>query len=615
LNLEEIKASISDFPDSPGVYIMKDETGQIIYVGKAKKLRARVRSYFLTGRDVKTAALVKRIRAIDFVVTANEYEALILENNLIKQHSPRYNINLKDGKTYPVIRITKDEYPRIFRTRRIIRDGSDYFGPFADVKAIDIYLEVVDTLFPLRKCKGKLKKRDHPCLYYHIGKCPGPCAGLISKEDYQKRADDIRELLSEPPVHIKEDLRRRMQSASEKLEFEQAAELRDRLQAVETIASDQLVNDFDPESRDYIACHEHEGLISFVVFQMRQGRLVGTDIFRSRSFSAGEARDDLEQFIIRYYQEFRRRPSRIFLRPGEADENSLERFFAEQIDDTDRENKDSVPPSPDTTSIRVSAPETGRDRSLLNMAYENARQDSFKRAREIGDEEGIAELQKVFRLPKLPRRIEGFDIAQLHGKFTVAAMVSFHNGVPDKKEYRYFNIKSLKGKIDDYESMREAMARRYSRLINEKKALPDLILIDGGKGQLSAAMGILESLGLRGQPILALAKQDEEVFLPGRGQGVQLPEGTPGLRVLQAVRDEAHRFGTTLNQKQRNQDLELQVKDVQGFGPRRSQQLLAEFTSYEEAVDAGAREIHQRTGIPLQVAENFIEYFTKSDSE
>jgi excinuclease ABC subunit C len=615
LNLEEIKASISDFPESPGVYIMKDETGQIIYVGKAKKLRARVRSYFLTGRDVKTAALVKRIRAIDFVVTANEYEALILENNLIKQHSPRYNINLKDGKTYPVIRITKDEYPRIFRTRRIIRDGSDYFGPFADVKAIDIYLEVVDTLFPLRKCKGKLKKRDHPCLYYHIGKCPGPCAGLISKEDYQKRADDIRELLSEPPVHIKEDLRRRMQSASEKLEFEQAAELRDRLQAVETIASDQLVNDFDPESRDYIACHEHEGLISFVVFQMRQGRLVGTDIFRSRSFSAGEARDDLEQFIIRYYQEFRRRPSRIFLRPGEADENSLERFFAEQIDDTDRENKDSVPPSPDTTSIRVSAPETGRDRSLLNMAYENARQDSFKRAREIGDEEGIAELQKVFRLPKLPRRIEGFDIAQLHGKFTVAAMVSFHNGVPDKKEYRYFNIKSLKGKIDDYESMREAMARRYSRLINEKKALPDLILIDGGKGQLSAAMGILESLGLRGQPILALAKQDEEVFLPGRGLGVQLPEGTPGLRVLQAVRDEAHRFGTTLNQKQRNQDLELQVKDVQGFGPRRSQQLLAEFTSYEEAVDAGAREIHQRTGIPLQVAENFIEYFTKSDSE
>jgi excinuclease ABC subunit C len=249
------------------------------------------------------------------------------------------------------------------------------------------------------------------------------------------------------------------------------------------------------------------------------------------------------------------------------------------------------------------------------MAYENARQDSFKRAREIGDEEGIAELQKVFRLPKLPRRIEGFDIAQLHGKFTVAAMVSFHNGVPDKKEYRYFNIKSLTGKIDDYESMREAMARRYSRLINEKKALPDLILIDGGKGQLSAAMGILEFLGLRGQPILALAKQDEEVFLPGRGLGVQLPEGTPGLRVLQAVRDEAHRFGTTLNQKQRNQDLELQVKDVQGFGPRRSQQLLAEFTSYEEAVDAGAREIHQRTGIPLQVAENFIEYFTKSDSE
>jgi excinuclease ABC subunit C len=602
LNLDELKQSISGFPENPGVYIMKDGDGRIIYVGKAKRLRSRVRSYFLPGRDIKTSALVGKIRGIDFVVTANEYEALILENNLIKEHSPRYNINLKDGKTYPVIRITADDYPRIFRTRRIIQDGSDYFGPFADVKAIDIYLDVVDTLSPLRKCKGKLKKREHPCLYYHIGKCPGPCAGLISKEEYQGQADEIRKLLSEPPVEIKEDIRRRMRSASDALEFEKAAELRDRLQAVEAIESNQLVNDFDPESRDYVACHEHEGLISFVVFQMRQGRLVGTDIFRSRSFAAGENRDDLEQFIVRYYQEYRKSPARLFVRPGEVDEKALSRFFAEELSDSE-------------TSTVICSPESRRDASLLNMAYENARQDSFKRAREIGDEEGIAELQKVFRLPRLPRRIEGFDIAQLQGKHTVAAMVSFHNGVPDKQEYRYFNIKSLKGKIDDYESIREAVARRYSRLVNEGKEMPDLILIDGGKGQLSAACGILESLGLRGQPILSLAKRKEEVFLPGRSQGVVLPEGTPALRVLQAVRDESHRFGTTLNQKQRNKDLEFQVNEVPGFGPRRSQQLLAEFSSYREALAVGPEEIHQRTGIPLHAAEAFVEYFTESDSD
>ncbi len=606
MNLQEIKNSISDFPDAPGVYLMKNADGEIIYVGKAKRLRNRVRSYFLSGRDVKTSTLVTKIRSIDFVVTDNEYEALILENNLIKEHNPRYNINLKDGKTYPVIRITNDEYPRIFRTRRIIQDGSRYFGPYADVKAIDTYLELVDNLFPLRKCKGTLKKREHPCLYYHIGKCPGPCAGLISQSDYAKRAEEISKLLSEPPEELKKDIQSRMLEASQKQEYEKAAGLRDNLYAVETIENNQLVNDFDPESRDYIASHEHEGLISFVVFQMRQGRLVGTDIFRSRSFSSSEPADNLEQFIIRYYQEYRKLPAKIFLKPGSVDRQSLERFLTEELDRKDENEK--------PREIAIVKPESSRDASLLTMAEENARQDSFKRAREIGDEEGIAELKKVLRLPKLPRRIEGFDIAQLQGKFTVAALVSFRNGVPDKQEYRYFNIKSLKGKIDDYEAMREAMARRYSRIVNEKKDMPDLILIDGGKGQLNAACAILESLGLRGQPILGLAKREEEIFLPGQSQGLLLPPGTPALRVLQAVRDEAHRFGTTLNQKQRNRDLDLQILEIPGFGPRRSQQLLAEFSSYDKALEAGPKEIQQRTGIPLQLAEAFVEYFTDQGS-
>lgn len=598
MNIDELKDSIADFPLSPGVYLMKDAQGVIIYVGKAKKLRNRVRSYFAAGKDVKTAALVGKIRNIDFIVTENEYEALILENNLIKEHNPRYNINLKDGKTYPVIRITAHKYPRIFRTRRIIRDGSDYFGPYADVKAIDTYLNLVDNLYPLRKCKGVLKKRDHPCLYYHINKCPGPCAGLISKQDYNKRVEKVRNLLSESPENVRSKLEKEMQNASAALKFEQAAEYRDNLQALESVGSGQMVSDFDPESRDYLAYHEHEGLLSFVVFQMRNGRLVGTDIFRNRNFNSPTADEanNLEQFVMRYYEEMRSPPGKLFISRINFNTSALERFF--------REERDS--------QVEILSPENNRDSSLLNMAEENARQDSFKRAREIGDEEGIAELKKLFRLPGLPRRIEGFDIAQLQGKYTVAAMVSFKNGVPDKKEYRYFNIKSLKGKIDDYESMREAMARRYSRLKNEGKPMPDLILIDGGKGQLNAACDILDSLGLRGQPILSIAKREEEIFIPGHSQGVVLPPGTPGLRVLQAVRDESHRFGTSLNQRQRNRDLELNAKNIPGFGPKRSSQLIVEFTSYENAYRAGSAEISQRTGIPLAVAEAFIEYYDET---
>ena len=596
LNQDELKNSISDFPASSGVYLMRNKNKQIIYIGKAKKLRSRVRSYFSVHKDRKTAALIGHVHSIDFVLTDNEYEALILENNLIKEHNPRYNINLRDGKTYPLIRITTDEYPRIFRTRRIIKDGSDYFGPFADVKAIDTYLGIVDALFPLRKCKGKLKKREHPCLYYHIDKCPGPCAGLVDRKEYNARVDQIRQLFTSSARKVKEDIRAKMEEASATLRFEKAAEFRDNLRAMETVESAQHVDDFDDETRDYISFHEHEGLISFVVFQMRQGRLVGTNIFRNRIFGSADERDSLEQFIIRYYEEMRAPPAVLYIDYGNFDSALLQQFFTRH-----REAR-----------VHICGPESERDGRLLRMVRENAKQDSLKRAREIGDEEGITELKKIFKLPYLPRRIEGFDIAQLQGKHTVAALVSFKNGVPDKKEYRYFNIRSLEGKIDDYEAMREVVARRYSRLVNENKSLPDLILIDGGKGQLNAACQILESLGLKGLPILSLAKREEEIFLPGRSQGVLLPEGTAALRVLQAVRDEAHRFGTSLNQRQRSTDLKFMAGKVPGFGQKRSRQILAEFDSYQNAVDAGAEEINNRTAIPLAVAESFVEYFSQN---
>ena len=566
---------------------MKDRYGRIIYVGKAKKLRNRIRSYFSPVKDKKTSLLIGKIDTIDVVVTDNEYEALILENNLIKEHSPRYNINLKDGKTYPVIRITADEYPRVFRTRNIIKDGSDYFGPFVNLKATDMYLGIIDTLFPLRKCRGRLKKREHPCLYYHIGKCPGPCAGLITRKKYQRQVTRIRNFLSSSPENIKQNIRKSMEKSAKKLNFERASEFRDSLLAIEAMEKDQHVNDFDNEKRDYTAFHEHGGIISFVVFQMRQGKLIGTDIFRSRNF-ADDGDGSLEQFIMRYYEDIRKPPSVLYVLADTVDFGLLERFFRKH----------------QGAAVRVRAAESDRDRRLLRMAKENARHDSVKRAREIGDEEGITELKKLFKLPGLPRRIEGFDIAHMQGKYTVAALVSFWNGIPDKKNYRYFNMRNTQNKIDDYESMREVIARRYTKLLNEKKTLPDLILLDGGKGQLSAACRILEGIGLKGLPILSLAKQEEEIFLPGHAQGFILPAGSPGLRVLQAVRDEAHRFATSRRAASQSGEIRLQqLEAIPGIGPKRAKRLMEFSGSLDTLAASAVSEIAEACGISKELAQ------------
>ncbi|WP_455382494.1 excinuclease ABC subunit UvrC, partial [Salinispira pacifica] len=292
------RKSIAHFPREPGVYLMKDASGKIIYVGKAKVLVNRVRSYFTGEKDVKTSVLIRKVAQIDYIITQNEYEALILENNLIKRWKPRYNINLKDGKTYPVIRITADEYPRVFRTRRIVQDGSEYFGPYPDVQSIDTYLELIERLFPLRKCRGPLKHRDHPCLYFHIGRCAAPCAGRINREEYLGHVDQIRKLLSGRTDTLLTDLHERMLKASEELRFEQAAELRDSIDAIRTLQAKQQVVDTDLDARDYVASASKEELATFVVFQMRNGKLLGSDIYRTHSYASVE--EDLKQFLIQY---------------------------------------------------------------------------------------------------------------------------------------------------------------------------------------------------------------------------------------------------------------------------------------------------------------------------
>ncbi len=584
MNSPTLQTQLKEFPRSPGVYLMKSQDGTILYIGKAKNLRSRVRSYFTGPKDPKTKVLVSRIETIDYLVTGSEYEALILENNLIKEYTPRYNINLKDGKTYPVIRITADSYPRIFRTRRIIHDGSQYFGPFPSVGSIETYLTIVDTLYPLRKCRGPLKKRTSPCLYYHIGKCPGPCAGLISQQDYGKRVKSAAKMLAAPPEKLKQDLNKKMRAASKALKFEEAAKFRDILNTIEDIFSQQNVVDYDLETRDYLGWFNKDGYQSFVVLQMRGGKLSGTDMFRSEGL--GIDQDDLMQFITRYYSEYKRYPEKLYL-PQDFPLGELQRFFSDEL----------------KASTTIATPTSDRDGAVLNMAQENARQDGVKRINELGNVPALEELQRILDLPTLPVRIEGFDIAQLHGKHTVAAMVSFLQGRPDPKEYRTYHIKSLHGAIDDFESMREAVARRYTRVLNEGLSRPDLILIDGGKGQLSAATGILQALGLEDIPILGLAKQHEEIFLPERQEPITLPPGHPGLRILQGVRDEAHRFGTTLNQKLRSKDIRLEILEtIPGMGKVRSKRLMQAFGSVDMLAEADIQLIAQSGGFGLDLA-------------
>jgi excinuclease ABC subunit C len=591
LAIDTLAEQILHLPDAAGVYLMKNVAGDIIYVGKASSLKKRVSSYFTGNKDLKTRVLVENITSIETIATRNAYEALVLENNLIKKWQPRYNINLKDGKSYPVIRITREAFPRVFRTRRVINDGSEYYGPFPSVHRLDAYLELIEQLFPLRKCKGKLKKREHPCLYYHIHRCSAPCAGLIDKEEYGKTVDSIRKLLSGQVDPLIRDLTSSMKQAAGKLEFENAAGYRDAIATLRAINEDQEVQDFDTGDRDYIAAVEREQMCTFVVFQMREGKLLGRDLFRTENY--GRTEEAMQQFIFQYYGG-----------AGAAAKNPPDKLYVSELLDTDlirtyleRERGKSA---------EVKVPKRGRHVSILAMARENGLLDLDARMRNRRNTEAIEELKVVLDLTVPPRRIEGFDISQLSGKHPVASMVSFFDGIPDKANYRKFLIKTLDGKIDDYEAMREVIARRYTRIVNEKLEVPDLILVDGGKGQVNAAVGIISALGLERIAIAGLAKREEEIFLPGRSEPCRLPETSPGLKVLQRVRDESHRFATTFNKSLRKKGLKLTTyTDIPGIGDVRSKKLLLAFGSRANAAQAAPAELAKVLNIGLEKAKEF----------
>jgi len=588
--IETLKATARDAPRLPGVYLWKDEKGQIIYIGKAKSLRDRLGSYFSGGKDIKTATLVRHAASIESIIVSSEYEALLLENTLIKQHSPRYNINLKDGKTYPVIRITNEDFPRIFRTRRIIEDKSLYFGPFPDLKKVDAMLDLIDKLFPLRKCR-RLRKRTGPCMYYHIGRCKAPCCGNIGTEEYGFHVEQVQRMLSGDDGPLIADLTVKMHEAARELRFEWAARIRNAIQAIESLAGeDSAVVDFDAEGRDYIAWAAEGVLTTFTVFSMRGGKMTGRELFRTRS--AADEGDSLEHFITSYYDTARPPPARIYIQPmtegtgTEADGEHLKSWFETQFGD---------------------APEflqSGEKRhtAILAMARQNAMEDLRKRLKERGAGPALDELARVLGLEGRPERIEGFDIAQLDGRHPVASLVSFRNGVPDKKNYRHFKLRSVVGIVDDFASMREVVRRRYSRLIREGLELPDLVLIDGGIGQVNAAKGVLDELGLT-CGIVGLAKRDEELWLPGASKPISLSRRSEALKVLQFVRDETHRFATGLNQKLRSKDLLFpMLESVEGIGKKRAAAIMKAYGSVENIAAADPLELAENCGIAQPAA-------------
>ncbi|MDR1024366.1 MAG: excinuclease ABC subunit UvrC, partial [Treponema sp.] len=543
-NFERLKAAAHDAPKEPGVYIMRDAEGTIIYVGKARVLRNRLGSYFAGTKDIKTSTLIRHAWSIETIIVASEYEALLLENTLIKQHFPKYNINLKDGKTYPVVRVTREEFPRIFRTRHIVEDGSRYYGPFPQIESVDTVLELVEKLFPLRKCRT-WKKRNNPCMYFHIGRCKAPCCGRIGAEEYGVQVVRVEQLLAGSAEGngtacraLIEDLNKDMRRAAAALKFEEAAGLRNAIRAIEDLSAGNAVVDFDPEGRDYIAWAVEGVLSTFTVFSMRGGRMTGRELYRTRS--AAEGGESLETFMASYYDPGRPPPPAIYVQPelqeGDlspaAGQDAADRFGSPAIKQWFREQFHS--------EVTIEVPTERRHTAVLALARQNAREDLRKRLKERGAGPALDELVRALSLRRRPERIEGFDIAQLDGKHPVASLISFKNGLPDKKNYRYFKLRSVIGIVDDFASMREAVHRRYSRILREGGELPDLVLIDGGIGQVNAAKGVLDELGMDSD-VVGLAKRDEELWLPRAAEPVRLSKDSEALKVLQFVRDETHR--------------------------------------------------------------------------
>ena len=614
------EALLEMMPEKPGVYLMKNAQSEIIYIGKAVSLRNRVRSYAQSGRGTspKTKVMVNHVRSVECIVTDTEIEALILESNLIKKHKPRYNINLKDDKHFPFIHVTMQEsFPRILKARKMKKDGDRYFGPFTDAGAVAETLDLIRSVFKLRDCKHDLEKDPpaRPCLNYHIKRCPAPCQGLISKEEYGQTVTDALLFLEGRQEDLLRILKEEMKKASAELAFEKAARLRDRIQAVEKITARQKISAALNEERDIIAMSQGENRSCIQIFYMREGKLMGRDLHRIDGTDGMTPEDILTSFVKQYYNAVPQVPREIVV-PVKLDDMEL-------IADWLSQRRGS--------KVTVTVPQRGKKKELLMMAEKNTRltldewQQKDLRSYEM-TWGALEKLQEHLNLPDLPRRIECYDISNIQGREAVGSMVVFALGLPCKKDYRRFLVRSVEGP-DDYAMMQEVLSRRMEKHKSEDKEngkdrsfgeTPDLIVVDGGKGQVSAAKKALSESGYANIPLIGLAKEREEIFFPDASEPLVLSHSDQGLRLLQRIRDEAHRFAVTYHRNLRTRRMVQSVLDqIPGVGKRRKTLLLKEYGSLAGIRKADPADIRRLTGMSLQQVNGLMEQLqeAKASSE
>lgn len=593
----QLEEKLSNLPVSPGVYLMKDAAGEILYVGKAKNLRSRVQSYFREKVDrPKTALLVRRIRDVEWIITDTETEALILELNLIKEHRPRYNILMIDDKHYPYLKINvKEDYPRVEVVRRRREDGARYFGPYTSSLAMNEVLRIIESLFLVRTCSdGKFGSRTRPCLNYQIRKCLGPCMGYVSPQEYRKGIEEILMLLEGKTAPLLSRLRKRMEKESEELNFEEAARLRDQMQAVESLSRRQKVVTDSSDDRDVLALVRGDLGAAGQIFFVRNGRVIGRDRVELKNVRGMEDAEIMASFIQQYYNMARDLPGEILVSVLPADQEVLEDWLGRM-----RGKK-----------VVIRHPRRGQPRRLVDMVMENARlgyeELNLRRMKEDRTGRALQELADALDLPAPPGRIECYDISNISGTNTVASMVVFEDGMPRKNQYRRFRIRTVEGP-NDFASMEEVLTRRFGRLEEGDVrfgAVPDLVIIDGGKGQLSSARKIMKEHGAGDIPTFGLAKKEEELFREGTAEPVVLPRDSEALYLVQRIRDEAHRFAITFHRKLRGQEALTSVLDsVPGIGPKRKKILLNTFGSPAGVRQAPAGEIARALGISLERAE------------
>ena len=594
-----LKEKAKSFPKNPGVYFFKNKKNKIIYIGKAKNLRSRVRSYFNKNHiDDKSRIMVSGATSIEYLLVNDEVEAIITEANMIKEYKPKYNISLKDDKTFPYIVITNEPYPKveIIRKKNLHKDGNIYFGPYTDVNYLREVVKVLHRIFPIRTCSfyidkdSIINKKIKVCLDYHIHKCQGPCEGLVNEQEYNFMIKSVIQFLKGKNSEIKNNIKYLMKNASDNFKYEEAARLRNQLLAVESFYKKQKKVSLDFNDRDIVHVLQNDIYAVGFVMRVRNGLLIGREKFNLK-FSHNSGGDLINPFLKQYYNNTFDIPSEIVLNFDLDNKKILEKWLSNKKD----------------KNVKIIKPIKGDKKKILELCIKNTemllKEIIFKKIkRKEYIPKTLQELKNVLSMPVIPIRIEAFDNSNIQGDCAVAGMVCFVNGKSFKKEYRKFNIKTVSG-IDDFKSMREVIYRRYLRQVKEKSILPDLILIDGGKGQLSAAKSSLDKLGLGYISVIGLAKKLEEVFLPGSSVPQNISKTSPALYLLRQIRDEVHRFANTFHRKKRIKKAFSSVFDnIKGLGPSRIKKLWMNYDSLDLIKKESAEAIHEKSSIPLSVA-------------